>query len=93
MPVPPYAVRVRTSSGWQDIAIQGPPGASLATYVHTQGTASATWTIAHNLGRFPCVSLLDSVKQEIEGQVDHVDVNNLTVSFSGPVSGTALLGG
>ena len=27
------------------------------TYVHTQNSASTTWTINHNLGRFPSVSI------------------------------------
>lgn len=89
----PNAIRVRTSAGWQDIAIQGAPGAAMATYRHTQGTAAATWTVIHNLGRLPVVTVLDSSNQEIEAQVDHVSINQLTISFAGPTSGSALIGG
>lgn len=37
--MPPYAVRVRTATGWQDIALTGPPGATGAT--GPQGTPGA----------------------------------------------------
>lgn len=60
-------------------------------YNYTQGVASATWTIAHSLGKFPSVTIVDSAGSEVEGSVHHADANNLTVSFSAPFSGTAYL--
>lgn len=68
---------------------QGPAGAP--AYVHQQGSASATWTINHNLGYRPSVELLNTGSQEIEGDVVHTSVNQTVVSFSGAVAGQARL--
>lgn len=39
--MPPYAVRVRTATGWQDIALQGAPGKSVAIFEQPNDPASA----------------------------------------------------
>jgi hypothetical protein len=67
------------------------PGTGDLTYLHVQGVASDTWVIAHDLNKYPSVSLLDSGHEEIEGSVDHLDQNNAVVTFAGPVSGSATL--
>jgi len=67
------------------------PPSSMFPYVWTQSMASATWTIAHNLGRFPSVTVVDSSNQECEGAVDYLDSNNIVLSFSAPFSGEAFL--
>jgi hypothetical protein len=41
--MPPYAVRVKTATGWQDIALQGPPGPGGGA--STPATTSALGTI------------------------------------------------
>lgn len=70
---------------------QGPAGANAAAYVHQQLTASASWTINHNLGYKPSVELLNTGSQEIEGDVVHTNVNQTLVAFSGAVAGQARL--
>ena len=63
-------------------------------YVHVQEAPSATWTIQHNLGKYPSVSTYTTSSgspQRIVGDVDHVDENNVTVTFSMIVSGVAYL--
>ena len=48
-----------------EVGPQGPPGPTGATYVHTQSTPAATWTINHNLNTVrPIVLLLDSAPSE-----------------------------
>ena len=39
--MPPYAVRVRTATGWQDIALSGPPGKSIAVFEQPGDPGSA----------------------------------------------------
>jgi hypothetical protein len=56
---------------------------------HVQSTPSATWAIAHNLGKRPCVAVVDSAGTEVEGDVQHVDDNSLTIGFSAAFSGEA----
>ena len=60
-------------------------------YTHNQSTASATWTITHNLGFRPAVSVVDSGGNHVVGDVNYVSVNVLTISFSAPFGGSAYL--
>lgn len=69
--------------------------ASDKTFVFTQGVPSATWTIQHNLGKFPSVSVVDTANtangQVYYGDVKYTDSNNLTVTFASAFSGKAYL--
>lgn len=73
----------------------GPPGPPLspasASYFHTQGAASYVWTIHHNLGFRPNISCFEDDDVEIHGEIFHVDVNTLTVTYPILVSGYAIL--
>jgi hypothetical protein len=60
-------------------------------YTHTQGPASATWTIPHNLSFKPNVTIEDSGGGIIEGDVVYTDNNNLTITFTVASSGKAYL--
>ena len=58
-------------------------------YVHTQGSAAASWTVTHSLGKFPTIAVVDSGNNVLIPDVHYVDTNSLTVSFAGPTSGKA----
>ena len=60
-------------------------------FTHVQSDASAVWSIVHNLGFYPSVTLCDASGDEILGDISFADENTLTVSFSEAVSGTAYL--
>lgn len=60
-------------------------------FIFNQGTPSATWNIAHNLNRFPSVVIVDSGGDQVIGDVNYVDANNITVTFSSAFSGIAYL--
>ena len=64
---------------------------TLGNYTHTQSVSSATWTITHNLGYRPAVSVVDSGGNHVVGDVNYVSVNVLTISFSAPFGGSAYL--
>lgn len=69
---------------------QGPQGTSGdAHYVHNQVTPSASWTITHNLGKMPSVTIVDSADTEVEGDIQYTSVNQVVVTFSGAFSGKA----
>jgi hypothetical protein len=53
------------------------------SHTHTQAVASATWTINHGLGYKPSVTVFDSANEEWWGTVNHVDDDNLTITFNG----------
>lgn len=56
-----------------------------------QVAPSATWSIPHNLGRTPSVSVIDSSGNVCLGAVQHNSVNQLTISFGAAFSGSAYL--
>lgn len=60
-------------------------------YVHNQGSSSATWSITHNLNKYPSVSVVLSTNVQGYGKVTHIDQNNLTIDFSGPETGKAYM--
>jgi len=73
---------------------EGPPGeggAEVFTFVHNQMVPSAIWTISHNLGGFPAITVVDSSGRQVEGSVEYVDLNTLVVTFEGSFAGQAYM--
>ena len=60
-------------------------------YTHTQGVSSATWTINHNLGFYPNLTVQDSAGTIYEGEITYTNSDSLTVTFSSAFSGKAYL--
>jgi len=60
-------------------------------YIHNQAISSATWTINHNLGFRPNITITDSSGDECEGDVDHPSLNQAIINFSAAFTGTARL--
>ena len=60
-------------------------------FVFTQAVPAVTWTVTHNFGKFPSVSIVDTNDQEVFAQVDYVDVNSLTITFSSAQAGKAYI--
>ena len=61
------------------------------TYVHEQGVSSDTWIIAHNLNKYPSVTLVDSAGTQFQGRVEYTDENNCIVYMNGATKGKAYL--
>ena len=62
-----------------------------ASYQHTQSAPLAVWTITHELNAQPAVTVLDASGNELFAEVHYVDGDTLTITFSGPATGTAYL--
>lgn len=60
-------------------------------HVHTQSSASATWTINHLLGGKPSVTIVDSAETVVVGDVVYNSNTSVTISFTAPFSGFAYL--
>ena len=70
----------------------GAPGeAGTGSFVYEQEVPSSTWTINHNLGFFPGVTVVDSGGTDVVGSITYVDEDNLYVTFNAPFGGTAYL--
>lgn len=74
---------------------QGPPGqsgAAAAAYVHNQIAPSTLWTVTHGLGFKPGgVMSYDSVGRLILGNVEVLDDDTLTISFTAAIGGLAYI--
>ena len=63
------------------------------TYLHTQSSASITWTITHNLNTVtPIVQFYDSTNSMFfPASVDNTDNNTVTVTFGSATTGRAVV--
>lgn len=62
-----------------------------STFQWMQPVPAAVWVINHGLNSFPSVTVLDPGNEQLFGSVDYVDDDNLTITFSSPQAGVALL--
>jgi len=74
-----------------ELSGSGSPDGPDLSYVHDQAIASATWTINHNLGKYPSVTIVTSAGDEVEGDIDYTSINTVQLTFSGAFAGKAYL--
>lgn len=60
-------------------------------YIHDQLAPSASWMVAHGLGKFPSVTVVDSGGTTVVGDVAYTDANNLVLTFSAAFGGRAFM--
>lgn len=60
-------------------------------YMHNQSSASSTWNVVHNMGKYPSVSIVDTAGDQVEASVNYISANQLTITFSAPVAGKAYM--
>ena len=60
-------------------------------FTHNQTSALASWTITHNLGKFPSVTVVDSAKTVVVGEIEMININEIEITFSAGFSGKAYL--
>lgn len=71
---------------WQTVSGVTPPSAT-----HTQVTPAITWSVTHNLGFNPAVTILDSGGTLVEGALVFNTINTLTITLSSAISGIAYM--
>lgn len=59
--------------------------------IHTQASASTTWSITHSLGGRPSVTVVDSGGTVVIGEVVYNSDTSITINFSAAFSGFAYL--
>ncbi len=60
-------------------------------FIFTQAVPSIEWTINHNMGKFPSVSVVNNNNILMYGNTTYIDKNNLKINFSAGFSGKAYL--
>ena len=61
------------------------------SYIFTQAVPSTTWTVSHNLEKFPSITVIDSGNTVVIGQYTYINNNNVTLTFSAAFAGKAYL--
>jgi hypothetical protein len=69
----------------------GTPGDEAARYVYLQAVPAATWIIDHGLSRKVHVTVFDSGEGVVYADVAHGSINQTTVSFPNPVTGSVVI--
>jgi hypothetical protein len=69
--------------------LPGTPGGN--GFAFTQSTPAAAWIIDHNLGRKVHVTVFDLTETVVFADVQHGSLNQVTISFAGPVAGSAVV--
>jgi hypothetical protein len=62
-----------------------------ANFIFTQSIPSTTWSITHNLDKFCSVTVVSDSNQIMIGDVNYLNTNSLTITFSAAFSGKAYL--
>ena len=70
--------------------VSGVVNISSDTYIHNN-TSSSQWTITHNLGKYPSVTVINVSGEEIFGELIFTDTNTIQLNFSEAVEGNAYL--
>lgn len=63
----------------------------ITNFIHTQTIPSDTWSINHQLNKYPAITIIDTNGFEIEAEIIHTNKDNLTITFSVVFIGTAVL--
>lgn len=86
-----YILTITTKDGEFDTPNLVKEGSGDLTYIHHQDEAASEWEVVHNLKKYPSVTVVDSAKTKVYGDVTYVDKNSLIISFSSEFEGTAYL--
>jgi hypothetical protein len=77
---------------WDDILekpIVEPITGADKTYRHVQITASDVWVVAHNLGKYVSVDVIDTSGALMIGELHYTSLNQIVLSFSAAIAGEA----
>ena len=80
-----------TNGTYTDYQVYNGEDGSAQTYVYEQSVAASSWTIQHNLGRYPAVTVVDTAGTEVVGDVQYINENQIILNFRVTFSGTAYL--
>lgn len=61
------------------------------TFTRCFDSAASVWTITHNLGKYPSVTIVDTSSVIVVGEIDYLSTNQVQVTFSRPFAGCAFL--
>jgi len=72
----------------QEVAAEVSEAGSTTAFSYYHATLDSVWTVAHNLGFIPNISVFDIGGNEIDCSITHLSVNVVRVNFTLPMQGT-----
>jgi hypothetical protein len=66
-------------------------GGSVSSYVHIQSVTALTWSVVHDLNRYPSVTISDLFDDVVIADVRYISLNELQITFTAPSAGRAYL--
>lgn len=69
----------------------GSGSGSADTFVWTQSIALAVWTIPHNLGQYPSVTVTDNLGRQVVPDITYISSDIIQVTHGSPFAGVAYL--
>lgn len=72
-----------SSTTWNQAAKQA------SGFVYTQNTPASVWSVTHNLGKRPSVTIVDTGENVVIGEVKYTDNNSVVLTFTAAFSGKA----
>ena len=81
----------KTNNGWPGVPFGAFTSGNVRRYIYDQVSPSASWSITHNLGGYPSVTVVDSGKTQVIGEVTYLSETSIRVDFTQPFSGIAYL--
>jgi len=60
-------------------------------FIFNQPTPATTWTIQHNMGKFPSITVIDTGNSVVTGHYTYTNNNNVVLNFSAAFAGKAYL--
>ena len=81
-------IKVKKSDG-SVVNLEVAASGSDAHYTHNQSTVATSWSVTHNLGKKPTVSIVDTNDSEVIGTVQYIDNNSLVITLQQAYAGKA----
>lgn len=65
--------------------------AAAGSFLFTQSTPAAIWTVDHNLGKYPAAEVMDANGRKVYADIVHVSLNRLQIFCSPALAGQVCL--
>jgi len=77
--------------GSYDTSLLDSIGSSIkpTSYRFDQAAPANVWDIVHGLNTYPSVVVVDGMGEKIIGDIEYINLMELKITFSTPISGTA----
>ncbi|HEX8323436.1 MAG TPA: hypothetical protein VF595_05930 [Tepidisphaeraceae bacterium] len=87
----PRLTAVENELAAHSVLLEDLAGGASSAVTHQQAVPSSEWVIAHGLGTYPDVTVIDSSGSLVFGDVTYTNLNTVTLTFGAAFGGQAIL--